>query len=121
MAETARSFQDLIVWQKAHEMVLEVYRATRHFPKEEVYGLTSQVRRAAVSVPSNIVEGFHRRGVADKLKFLNIAEASLEELKYQLILAKDLDYHQSSSVPELLDSTGRLLGAYTRKIRDSLT
>jgi four helix bundle protein len=85
-------FQDLEVWQKAHRLVLAVYRLTQAFPAEERYGLTSQLRRAAVSVPANVAEGFKRRGQAEKMRFYNISEASLEEVKYYLILAHDLEY-----------------------------
>jgi four helix bundle protein len=76
------SFRELTVWKEAHKLVLMVYKATEHFPKGEQYGLVSQMRRAAVSVPANIVEGFKRRGRQEKIRFYNIAEASLEELKY---------------------------------------
>jgi four helix bundle protein len=86
------TFQQMEVWQKAHQLVLAVYRVTTTFPAEERYALVSQMRRAAVSVPANIAEGFKRRGHADKVRFYNTSEASLEELKYYLILAKDLGY-----------------------------
>jgi len=86
------SFRDLQVWQDAHQLVLAVYRETKDFPKAETYGLVSQMRRAAVSVPANVAEGFKRRGIADKMRFYNIAEASLEELKYFFILSRDLEY-----------------------------
>jgi four helix bundle protein len=79
MRDAAKSFQDLIVWQKAHAVVLHVYGWTESFPRREIYGLTSQLRRAAVSIPANIVEGFKKRGHKDKLRFLNIAQGSLEE------------------------------------------
>jgi four helix bundle protein len=88
----ARNFQDLLVWQKAHALVLGIYRATAGFPKYETFGLSSQMQRAAVSVPANIAEGFKRRGRADKARFMNIAQASLEECRYFLILAQDLGY-----------------------------
>jgi len=88
----ARTFQDLVVWRKAHELVLAVYSFTADFPKQETYGLALQMRRAAVSVPANIAEGFRRRGKADKARYMNMAEASLEESRYYLILAKDLGY-----------------------------
>ncbi len=94
--ESAKNFQDLIVWQKAHQMVLEVYRLSSNFPKTETYGLTSQLRRATVSVPANIAEGFRKRGLADKIRFLNIAQGSLEESRYYLILANDLEYGDTS-------------------------
>ena len=90
-------FQDLEVWQKAHQLVLGVYQMTRTFPSEERFGLTSQLQRAAVSVPANIAEGFKRLGKAEKMRFYNIAEASLEEVKYYFILAKDLGYIQDNT------------------------
>ena len=92
MAEKIARFGDLAVWQKAHQMVLQVYRITGSFPAEERFGLSSQMRRAAVSVPANLAEGFKKRGVRDKLNFYNIAQGSLEELRYYLILSKDLGY-----------------------------
>jgi four helix bundle protein len=82
----AQNFQDLIVWQKGHQFVLGVYRLSKSFPREELYGLTSQFRRAAISVPANIAEGFKKRGKPDKVRFMNIAEGSLEECRYYLIL-----------------------------------
>ncbi|MCB9077078.1 MAG: four helix bundle protein [Anaerolineaceae bacterium] len=85
-------FQQLEVWQEAHKLTLLVYKITKAFPSEEKFGLVSQMRRAAVSVPANIVEGFKRRSQRDKLRFYNIAEGSLEEVKYFFILSKDLNY-----------------------------
>jgi four helix bundle protein len=84
----ARTFQDLVVWRNAHELVLAVYRLTAGFPKTETYGLALQMRRAAVSIPANIAEGFRRRGKADKARHRNIAESSLEERRYYLLLAR---------------------------------
>ena len=92
LLDPARKFRDLIVWRKAHEFVLSVYRYTRKFPKEEIYGLTSQFRRAAVSIPANIAEGFKKRSRSDKARFMNISQGSLEECRYYLILAQDLEY-----------------------------
>ena len=86
----ARTFRDLLAWQRAHQFVLEVYTLTGAFPKQETYGLSQQMRRAAVSIPANIAEGFRRRGKADKARFMNMAEGSLEECRYYLILVKDL-------------------------------
>jgi four helix bundle protein len=114
--EVARSFQDLIVWQKAHQFVLEVYRFSSNFPKSELYGLTSQFRRAAVSIPANIAEGFKKKGVADKLRFFNIAEGSLEECRYYLILAQDLNYGDNSLLMSLLSEVSKLLIAYSQAI-----
>jgi four helix bundle protein len=85
----ARSFRDLVVWQKAHEFVLAVYRLTESFPDREKFGLSHQMRRAAVSIPANIAEGFGKRSRAEKARFLNIAEGPLEECRYYLILAHD--------------------------------
>ena len=86
------SFKDLKVWQKAHNLVLSVYKETKPFPKEEIYGLTSQLRRAVTSIAANIAEGKKRKSVADYLHFLNMAETSLEEVKYYIILSHDLGY-----------------------------
>jgi four helix bundle protein len=88
----AKRFEDLIVWQKAHRFVLGAYQYSASFPKTETYSLVSQLRRAAVSIPANIAEGFRRTGRADKVRMLNIAEGSLEECGYYLILANDLKY-----------------------------
>ena len=85
-----RDFHGLVVWQKAHAFVLNVYKLSRAFPREETYGLTAQLRRAAVSVPANIAEGFKRRKKPDKARLLNIAEGSLEEARYYLRLASDI-------------------------------
>lgn len=115
--QKARTFQDLIVWRKAHEFVLGVYRITASFPKDEIYGLTQQMRRAAVSIPANIAEGFVRRSKADKVKFMNIAEGSLEESRYYLVLSQDLGYGQTSQLKKSINEVSRLLSAYQRAIR----
>ena len=117
--EPAKSFRDLQVWQKAHEFVLEIYRVTSLFPKHEIYGLTSQMRRAAVSIPANIAEGFRRRSRPDKARFLNIAEGSLSECCYYLVLTQDLGYGDTHRLRILSDEVGRLLTAYTRAILTS--
>lgn len=85
-------FEQLEVWQEAHQMVLLVYRETGVLPTEEKFGLISQMCRSAVSVPANIAEGFKRRSAAEKIRFYNIAQASLEELRYYFILCRDLEY-----------------------------
>ena len=114
--QAAKSFTDLVVWHKAHQFVLAVYQLTRKFPREEAYGLTSQFRRAAVSIAANIAEGFRKRGRADKLRFLNIAQGSAEESRYYLILAEDLGYGADPKAVGLLDEVGRLLVAYAKGI-----
>ena len=112
----ARTFEDLIVWQKAHAWVLAAYRFSDAFPQKEVYALTSQLRRAAVSIPANIAEGFKKAGVADKRRFMNIAQGSLEECRYYLILSRDLGYGDVSQLLPQLEEVSRLLDAYTRAI-----
>ena len=119
MRAAARTFEDLVVWQKAHQFALAVYRLTRMFPRSEVYGLTSQFRRAAVSIAANIAEGFRKRGSADKVRFLNIAQGSLEESRYYLILARDLEYGDVSEAKAVLEETSKLLEAYSRTILNS--
>jgi four helix bundle protein len=115
----AKSFQDLIVWQKAHEFVLLIYRCSESFPKQEIYGLTSQLRRAAVSIPANIAEGFKKKTIAEKGRFLNIAQGSLEECRYYLILAKDLGYMDTSDLMILLEETSKLLGGYLFSLKNN--
>ena len=115
----ARNFQDLVVWQKAHGLVIEVYSLTRGFPKEETYGLTSQLRRSAVSIPANIAEGFKKKGRNDKLRFLNISQGSLEESRYYLILARDLHYGETTLAMEQLEEVNRILEGYMSSILNS--
>jgi four helix bundle protein len=115
----ARSFEDLVVWQKAHAWVLAVYRMSEAFPAKEQYALTSQLRRAAMSVPANVAEGFKKRGARDKLRFFNIAQGSLEESRYFLILARDLGYADVREAQEKLEEVSRLLEAYYRTILNS--
>jgi four helix bundle protein len=121
ISKPARTFQDLLVWQKAHRFVLEVYVLTVAFPKQETYGLSLQMRRAAVSIPANIAEGFRRRSKADKARFMNIAEGSVEECRYFLILAKDLGYGDPKMLSAMLEEVSRLLGAYAAAILASST
>lgn len=116
ISKPARTFQDLLVWQKAHRFVLEVYALTAAFPKQETYGLSLQMRRVAVSIPANIAEGFRRRGKADKARFMNMAEGSVEECRYFLILTKDLGYGDTQKLSAALEEVSRLLGAYAAAI-----
>ncbi len=112
----ARSFQDLIVWQKAHQFVLAVYRFTENFPKTEQYGLTSQLRRAAVSIAANIAEGFRKRSKPDKARFMNISQGSIEECRYYFILSKDLNYGDNSTLMAQLEEVSKILDAYISSI-----
>ena len=105
----ARNFQDLLVWQKAHALVLQVYGMTRALPSDERYGLTSQLRRSIVSIPANIAEGFKKKGRQDKARFLNIAQGSLEESRYYLILVKDLGYVDPVKEMPLLQEVSKML------------
>jgi four helix bundle protein len=114
--QPARSFQDLFVWQKAHQFVLSVYRWSDGFPKSETYGITSQLRRAAVSIPANIAEGFKKTGRPDKVRFMNIAQGSLEECRYYLILAKDLSYGNNANLMLQLEEVIKLLESYASAI-----
>ncbi len=118
-ANPAKTFRDLLVWRKAHQFVLAVYQYTRAFPTRETYGLSSQMRRAAVSVAANIAEGFRKRGKADKARFMNTAEGSIEESRYYLILAQDLGYGDTEKLMNHLEEVSRLLNAYTRAILTS--
>jgi four helix bundle protein len=119
--EPAKTFRDLIVWQKAHQLVLVIYRFTEGFPKSETYGLTSQLRRATVSVPANIAEGFKKTGRADKARFMNMAQGSLEECRYYLILADDLGYGKTDTLYNQLDEVSKLLNSYSSAILSSVS
>ena len=116
MAASQR-FDQLIVWQKAHAFVIAAYRLTKGFPKEELFGLTSQLRRAAVSIAANIAEGFKRTGLPDKLRFYNTSQSSTEECRYYLILTRDLGYCRTEKLEADLDEVGRLLESYMAPLR----
>lgn len=118
---TVRSFRDLECWQKAMDLVVECYRVTREFPKHELYGLTNQLQRAAVSVPANIAEGQGRQHTQEFIQHLSIAYGSLSELETHLLIAKRLDYLDSSTAERLLDragEVGRLLNGLLRSLRN---
>ena len=105
-------FEDLLVWKKAHAWALAVSQETKSFPKEKPYGLVSQRRRAAVSIPAHIAEGYKRRSRKDYAHFVNRAHASLEESKYYFILSRDLAYHSTQTSERLIsdaDEVGRML------------
>lgn len=116
--EKSRDFTDLIVWQKAHQFVLKVYEVTSKFPKEEMYGLTSQFRRAAVSIAANISEGFAKKEYADKIRFYNIAQGSLKECQYYILLARDLKYSTENDIDKLSDEVGKLLYSYSNSLKN---
>ena len=114
--EPAKNFTGLIVWQKAHKFVLEVYIYTAKFPKEEIYALTSQFRRAAVSIAANIAEGFKKRSNKDKIRFYNMSQGSLEECRYYLILSNDLKYGENQHLTNSITEVSKILEAYISKI-----
>jgi four helix bundle protein len=115
-------FTDLIVWQRSHQLVLTIYRLTACFPAEELYGVTSQLRRAAVSVPSNIAEGSKRKHAQDYARFLNLAESSLVEAEYFVMLSRDLEFFdQSVKADELLreiEEISRMLSVLRKKVEN---
>lgn len=119
MPPRIESYKDLIVWQQAMDLVVSVYAATKQWPKEELYGLTSQVRRAATSVPANIAEGFARENRGSYLQFLRIAQGSLKEVETHLIVAQRIEIFEEKSAAELLrecESVGKLLRLLIRKL-----
>ena len=117
-----QSFKDLITWQKAHEFVLLVYKFTNAFPSHERFGLMSQFQRAAVSIAANIAEGYKKTGKSDKLRLMNVAQGSLEECRYYILLSKDLKYiteEISLILTERIENVSRLLNAYCKAVQNS--
>jgi len=117
-----KSFTDLIAWREAHKLVLSVYKATKSFPKEEMFCLTSQIRRAVISISSNIAEGFSRNSVKDKCKFYTIALGSLTELQNQLLIGRDLKYLAENDFQNVAQQTVRVskLISGLKKIKNSI-
>ncbi len=119
--QMTKSFKEIVAWQKAHAFVLQVYKTTRTFPSYERYGLCSQFERAAVSIAANIAEGYKKEGMADKLRFLNISQGSLEECRYYILLSKDLEYitlEQYNMLNQSIEETSRLLTSYSKGIKE---
>ena len=115
-------FRNLLIWQKSMQLVTKIYKITRQFPKEELFGLTSQIRRSAISVPSNIAEGSGRDGINDYLKFLNIAISSLFELQTQIEIAKNVEYLPENEFEILYENTReleRMMVSYINKIKEN--
>ena len=116
-----QNFKEVFAWQKAHEFVVMVYETTKQYPSFERFGLYSQFQRAAVSIPANIAEGYRRDGMNDKLRFLNIAQGSLEECRYYILLSKDLQYisiETYDSMNSAIEETSRLLNVYYKGIKN---
>ena len=119
--QMTQSFKDIVAWQKAHAFVIQVYQACALFPAHERYGLCSQFERAAVSIAANIAEGYRKDGIADKLRFLNISQGSLEECRYYILLSYDLSYIDSdryNNMNQSIEEVSRLLNAYYRGIKE---
>jgi four helix bundle protein len=118
MALKIETFEDLIVWKRAHALVLEIYRITRDYPNDEKFSLVSQMRRAAVSVAANIAEGFKKRTLRDKSNFYNISQGSLEELRYYLILSTDLGYLKTNrDLTVFTEEIGRMLNGLIKSMQ----
>lgn len=114
-----RSFENIIAWQKAHSFVVNVYQTTRCFPESEKFGLSSQFQRAAVSIAANIAEGYKKLSKADKLRFFNISQGSLEECRYYCILSRDLGYINEVKFQQLVQmilDTSYMLNAYIKGV-----
>lgn len=114
-----KSFKELFVWQKAPQFVLAIYKMTESFPKEELFVLTSRFRRAVVFVPANIAEEYRKRSKADKARFLIILVSSLEECKYYLLLAEDLEYAKTNKENKMAEEVSKLLNVYSNKIQSA--
>ena len=114
--EKTVSFQQLLVWQKAHQFVLLVYKTTELYPQKEIFGLTSQFRRAAISIAANIAEGYKKKDYKNKIHFFNIAQSSLEECKYYIILSKDLNYTSEINLEKLSTEVSKLVSSYIKSI-----
>ena len=118
----SRYFKDILAWQFAHQFVLQVYIVCKTFPPNELFGLVSQFQRAAVSIAANIAEGYRKLSKADKLRFLNISQGSLEECRYYILLAFDLGYidrNTEDSLNQIIEKTSWYLNAYCKAIKDN--
>ena len=117
-----RNFRELIVWQKSHSLALDIYKLSRNFPRDEVFGLTSQIKRAAASVPTNIAEGCGRSTDADFARFLHIAAGSACEVEYQLLLAHDLGFieaNEYSILNERINEIKKMLAGFTQRLKSN--
>jgi four helix bundle protein len=120
---TIKSYRELIAWQKAMELVTRIYELTKDFPREEIYGLTSQIRRAAVSIPSNIAEGQGRDSRKEFLHHLSIAYGSLMETETQILIAESLNYLKSEEMNLILEKTaeaGRIINGLSRSLKQKI-
>ena len=116
-----KNYKELKVWEKAYKLCLDIYTVTKRFPKEEIYGLTSQIRRSAVSIPSNIAEGYGRKTTSEYVRFLYIAYGSVCELETQTMISGDLDYMKKEKLQELREALGdveRMLKAMIKSLEN---
>jgi four helix bundle protein len=118
---TLSDYKKLEVWQKAHQLVLKIYKLTLHFPKEELYGLTSQIRRAAISVPANIAEGTGKGSNSELVRYLRIAMGSAKEVEYYLLLGRDLGFIEIPMYQEIEQEAVRIIRMLTGLIRSLKT
>ena len=115
-----RNFQELSIWQRSHQLTLKIYLLTRTFPNDELYGLTSQIRRSSASVPTNIAEGCGRNSDAELKRFLTIASGSISELEYQVLLSKDISYRPLNIYQELtteIIEIRKMIYAFIQKLK----
>lgn len=118
-----KSFRDLVAWQESYKLTLEIYKLTKSFPKDEEYGLTSQMRRCAVSVPSNLAEGFHRQNYREKLQFYHIASGSIAELHTQLLVSSSVGYCDEDNFDKVLlqlEAAHKLINGLIKKTKSHL-
>jgi four helix bundle protein len=121
--QSKTSFTDLVAWQEAHKLVLMIYKITKHFPKEEIFGLTSQIRRSSISISSNISEGFSRSSHKEKLQFYSISLGSITELQDQLLISKDVGYINNIEFNTIADQsvvTSKLVNGLMKKVKSFL-
>lgn len=117
-----KTFRDILIWQKSMSLVTKIYTSTNNFPKEEIFGITSQIRRCSVSIPSNVAEGFGRESNKEHLRFLNISLGSLFELQTQLEIAKNIQYLDVEKFKEIYEDTReieRMLVSFINKIKNT--
>ena len=115
-----KDFRQLLVWQKSHQLAVEIYKITTSFPKHEMYGVTSQIRRAAASIPANIAEGCGRGSDSDLARFIQIAMGSASELEYHLLLSKDIGYLDDKTYETLANEVieiKRMLASFIKKLK----
>lgn len=117
--DKSKCFEDVLLWKEAHKFVLSIYKITSDFPKSELYGITSQIRRSSVSIPANFAEGFQKKSKIDKLRYYNIAQGSINETRYYLILIKDLNYFDTTQLSEELKEIAKMLSSYMLAIKSN--